>query len=308
MRIDTAVLLYPGCIFLEIAAAVDLLAAHGTVRYFTPDGGPHRASNGATISADASLAALVDSPPRCVVVPGGNPGADIDPSTATPCLVAAHDAGALLAGISAGSLVLARTGLLRGRRVTHDCAPGQASPEVVAQTALWWEGSVFEHADVVVDGPFITAQHWARDEFAGAIAQALGIGPPPGRLRASEHLRSLILLHWALANERRWVEFGRLLHADLRYQVPQTREYIESGAGYLEMFRTWPGDWTVTVVQLVCEEGRAVCVVDFAVGADTMTGISIFELTDGLISRVTDYWPEPYEPPPRATPLMKRHP
>jgi hypothetical protein len=39
-----------------------------------------------------------------------------------------------------------------------------------------------------------------------------------------------------------------------------------------------------------------------------MTGISIFELRAGLISRVTDYWPEAYDPPPRSTPHLKRRP
>lgn len=124
----------------------------------------------------------------------------------------------------------------------------------------------------------------------------------------SEQPRSLILQHWELANARRWNEFSHLLHPELRYEVPQTREYIESGLGYLEMFSTWPGDWRATVKHLVCEESKAICVIDFLVGGETMTGISIFELSGPLITGVTDYWPEPYEPPPRSTSYMKRHP
>jgi SnoaL-like domain len=124
----------------------------------------------------------------------------------------------------------------------------------------------------------------------------------------SEQTRSLILQHWELANARRWSEFALLLHPDLRYEVPQTREYIDSGPGYLEMFNTWPGEWRATVKHLVCEESKAISVIDFLVGGETMTGISIFELSGQLISGVTDYWPEPYEPPPRSTPYMKRRP
>lgn len=124
----------------------------------------------------------------------------------------------------------------------------------------------------------------------------------------SEKVRSLIQQHWHLANERRWREFSELLHADLLYEVPQTREYIESGAGYLDMFATWPGDWAAEVRHLVCEESKAICVIEFIVGAETMTGISVFELKSGLIAKVTDFWPEPYEPPPRSTPHMKRRP
>ena len=120
--------------------------------------------------------------------------------------------------------------------------------------------------------------------------------------------RALIQTHWKLANARDWSEFADLLHPKLIYEVPQTREYIDGGQGYLEMFSTWPGDWAASIKHLVCEEAKAVCVIDFVVGAEVMTGISIFELNNGLITKVTDYWPEPYEPPARVTPHMKRRP
>lgn len=84
--------------------------------------------------------------------------------------------------------------------------------------------------------------------------------------------------------------------------MSQTPEYIDAGEGYLAMFSTGPGEWVATVQHLVCEESKAVCIIDFVVGADAMTGISLSELADGLIARVTDFWPEPCEPPPRSTP------
>lgn len=124
----------------------------------------------------------------------------------------------------------------------------------------------------------------------------------------SSATRELIQRHWALANARQWDAFAALLHPGLRYEVPQTREYTDSADGYLEMFRTWPGAWQATITNLVCETHEAICVIDFAVGDQRMTGISIFGVADGRIGSVTDYWPDPYEPPPRATPLLKRRP
>jgi hypothetical protein len=88
--------------------------------------------------------------------------------------------------------------------------------------------------------------------------------------------------------------------------VPQTREYIEGALGYVDLFRTWPGDWNVTVTPLVCEGSKAVCFIDFMDGTHVMTGIPVFELTAATIVRVTDYWPAPYEPPARASGYMKR--
>ena len=124
----------------------------------------------------------------------------------------------------------------------------------------------------------------------------------------SDTTRELILRHWHLANARQWDEFDTLLAPDLRYEVPQTREYIESGPGYSEMFRTWPGDWTATIHHLVCDDVKAVCIIAFDVGEVTMTGISVFERRGSQIVKVTDYWPEPYEPPPRQTAHLKRRP
>jgi hypothetical protein len=122
----------------------------------------------------------------------------------------------------------------------------------------------------------------------------------------SESTRAIILSHWSYANARDWEGFASLLDPELRYAVPQTREYIEGAPGYLDMFRTWPGDWHATVKSLVCEASTAVCIIDFVVGAEAMTGISVFELAAGRIVKVMDYWPEPYEPPPRASQHMKR--
>jgi hypothetical protein len=125
---------------------------------------------------------------------------------------------------------------------------------------------------------------------------------------SAEATRAVIDRHWRLANERDWRAFGELLHPELRYDVPQTREYIEGGVGYLDLFATWPGDWRARIRDLVCEEGKAVCVIDFLVGEEAMTGISLFEVEAGRIVKVTDWWPEPYEPPPRASEHMKRRP
>lgn len=118
--------------------------------------------------------------------------------------------------------------------------------------------------------------------------------------------REIVQQHWIHANGRDWEAFEGLLDPDLLYEVPQTGEYIETGAGYLDMFRTWPGDWKATVKTLVCDDTKAVCIIDFVVGAGSEVGISVFEVTEGKIVAVTDYWPEAYEPPKRQSAHMRR--
>lgn len=125
-------------------------------------------------------------------------------------------------------------------------------------------------------------------------------------MSTSTHL--LITAHWNLANERKWDEFAALLHPNLKYEVPQTREYIHSGEGYLDMFQTWPGDWKAHIQHLVCEETKAISVITFQVGTEVMTGITVFAVDHGKIIAATDYWPAPYEPQPRMSAFLKRHP
>lgn len=120
--------------------------------------------------------------------------------------------------------------------------------------------------------------------------------------------RQLILRHWELANARDWDAFARLLHPGLVYEVPQTRERAAGAEGYLDLFRTWPEPWRADVQRLVAEPDCVVCQIDFVAGEQHMTGIGFFGLRNGLIAHVTDWWPEPYEPPPRQTAHLQRVP
>jgi transcriptional regulator GlxA family with amidase domain len=176
---EVAVLLYPGCIFFEIALAVETLAEHLSVRYYTPDGQTHRASNGAHIEASGDFASLATARVAAVLIPGGDPRSIVSPELlAAPALRAQAERGALLAGICAGSLVLASAGLLKGRRATHNYTAEHASPEKVAATAAFWNGMDFERANLVQDGQTITAQPWAYRQFAAAVAKHLGVLGP----------------------------------------------------------------------------------------------------------------------------------
>jgi putative intracellular protease/amidase len=168
-----AALLYPGCIVAEIEPALTLLSGFCEVLIVSPDGADHQAL---TRPVEADYAALLTLPVAAVLVPGGDPGAIIPLGLASAGLQAAARQGAVMAGICAGSLVLASAGLLVGRRGTHNFTDEYATPEQVAFTRPFWQGLHFERADVVVDGRIVTAQPWAADAFAAALARCLGCG------------------------------------------------------------------------------------------------------------------------------------
>jgi len=123
----------------------------------------------------------------------------------------------------------------------------------------------------------------------------------------SSSTRELVLRHWQLANERDWDGFARLLHPTLVYEAPQSRERIRSAAGYVDFFATWPQPWRAEVLRCIADDASALTQIDFISSAPTMMGLTIFDVKDGLIARVTDYWPDPYEPGPRVSAHVERY-
>ncbi|MGK7866185.1 GlxA family transcriptional regulator [Falsiroseomonas sp. E2-1-a20] len=88
--------------------------------HVSPDGGPVRASNGVSILADHGASQSLAQPGRLdavFVCAGGNPAAFEDPATFA-WLRAEAARGTCIGGISGGSYVLARAGLLAGYRCT----------------------------------------------------------------------------------------------------------------------------------------------------------------------------------------------
>jgi len=122
----------------------------------------------------------------------------------------------------------------------------------------------------------------------------------------SESSKDLVRRYWETAIARDWIAFAELLHEDIVYDVPQTRERVCGRSAYVEFNETYPGDWTLEIDALVADDDQAVSRVSFAVNGEVETGISFFEIRDGLIFRVRDYWPMPYEPPLRATRRIER--
>ncbi len=123
----------------------------------------------------------------------------------------------------------------------------------------------------------------------------------------SQSTRDLVLRHWQLANAQDWDGLGRLLHAEMSYEAPQSRERIRSPLGYVDFFATWPQPWRAEVLRCIADDSSAMTQISFISSAPPMMGISLFDIKDGLIVKVTDYWPDPYEPGPRASAHVERY-
>ena len=179
-RPEVSVLLFPGCILFEIALALALaleqVADHFTVRFYTPLGDSHHSSQGFELQPHGSYETLSAAKSVAVLVPGGDSrGALSAEHSVKEALQTQLRRGALIAGICAGNLVLAYAGILDERRGTHNYTPEHAPQTMVDAASRYWGSMIFERADLVIDGNVITAQPWAYRNYAAAVAEYLHI-------------------------------------------------------------------------------------------------------------------------------------
>jgi transcriptional regulator GlxA family with amidase domain len=144
-------LLIPGFALMSYAAAVEPLRAANQLAgrklyrwwHATPADAAAGASNGATIIPDFSLGSDARSVDMMFVCAGGNPAAFTDRRTfAWLRKLASH--GVIIGGISGGAFILARAGLLSGRRCTvhweHAPAFQEAFPDIeLTQSLFEWD-------------------------------------------------------------------------------------------------------------------------------------------------------------------------
>lgn len=113
--------------------------------------GPVRASRGTVVLPDTTLDRVLDRDFDLVVLPGGLPGADhldADPRIHV-ILKRHHAAGRLVAAICAAPRVLARSGLLQGRKATSYPGTLDRMPE---------SGAHYTGSAVEVDGNIVTSR------------------------------------------------------------------------------------------------------------------------------------------------------
>lgn len=166
------VLLYPGCIYFEVSAFVARASRTHAIDIRVPES-DRVSADGLTILAQGSYAETDLHNADWVVVPGGDPYEVIENTALLNVLQAAQAQQIALGGICNGALVLARAGVLKGRRCTHHCVEKYAPlPEyqvLMDYATPVFAGSQYEDSDVVQDGKIVTAKAHAFEAFAETL-------------------------------------------------------------------------------------------------------------------------------------------
>lgn len=138
-------------------------------RFATPGGKPVVSSGGLKVTPDLAVEDIDVASIDALVVNGGSIWSQTDAPDIGAALVAARDAGKVVAGICDGTLALARAGLLDTIRHTSN------SPDNLPPTGYRGAGHYQDQPDAVVDGKIVTAAGTAPVSFMGGVMQALGL-------------------------------------------------------------------------------------------------------------------------------------
>jgi hypothetical protein len=108
--------------------------------------------------------------------------------------------------------------------------------------------------------------------------------------------------------ERRdWDGFAALLDPDVVYEVPQTRERIRGRDRYVQFNAEYPGDWHLAPKVVLGDDHDGCVLFEWCVGDDApLPAVAFFEVDGDRITKITDLWPEPYEPPAGREHLTER--
>lgn len=101
---------------------------------------------------------------------------------------------------------------------------------------------------------------------------------------------------------------GAVLAPGFVLEWPQSRERIRGPERFARMNAEYParGPWSFTLNRLVGGRSEAVSDVTVTDGVTTARAISFFDVIDGKITRLVEFWPEPYEAPANRAHLVER--
>jgi putative intracellular protease/amidase len=171
-------ILYPGCIYHEVATTVYLFAEYEKVITAGPTSDPVATGEGLRLVPDITYDDARSTDEKTLLIPGGD-CYDVFENEALLTLIRQyHDNRRWIGAICNGVLLAGKAGILEGRRVTHTAHEKWADPDEFAET-LSAASEVFARTqyrddDIILDGHIVSAKPWAHTDFATTMAFLAG--------------------------------------------------------------------------------------------------------------------------------------
>ena len=112
---------------------------------------------------------------------------------------------------------------------------------------------------------------------------------------------------WRLMGSNDFTAVGAVLAPDFVLEWPQSRELVRGAENFARMNAEYPahGPWRFTVNRLIGDTSQAVSDVTVTDGVVVARALSFFTVEQGRISRIVEFWPEPYDAPANRVHLVE---
>jgi ketosteroid isomerase-like protein len=113
------------------------------------------------------------------------------------------------------------------------------------------------------------------------------------------NVSQLISTFWQLMSSNDFTSVASVLHSDFVLEWPQSHERIRGAANFARMNACYPahGPWRFTIQRLLVDGDAGMTEVAITDSVVVATAISFFTVRDGLISKIVEYWPDPFPAP-----------
>ncbi len=103
---------------------------------------------------------------------------------------------------------------------------------------------------------------------------------------------------WRLMATNDFQSAGAVLAPDFVLEWPQSKERIRGAKRFAQMNQEYPahGQWRFTLNRLVGCDSEAVSEVTVTDGVQTATANSFITVRQGKVTRLVEFWPQPYAP------------
>ena len=112
---------------------------------------------------------------------------------------------------------------------------------------------------------------------------------------------------WCLMASNDFSSVAAVLAPSFVLEWPQSKERIRGAERFARVNSEYvaQGLWRFSLVRLVCGEVEAVSEVEISDGVQNAKVISFFTVESGKITRLVEYWPEPYPAPANRAHLVE---
>ena len=112
---------------------------------------------------------------------------------------------------------------------------------------------------------------------------------------------------WRLMATNDFASVAAVLAPEFTLEWPQSKERIRGAEAFARMNSEYPanGPWRFAINRLVGGETEAVSDVAITAGVRTARAISFFSVTQGKVTKIVEFWPEPYAAPTNRAHLIE---